>query len=391
MTIYFHNPGVIDLNVIRLMGVSVKETESPIGYFGTGLKFALATLLRTGHTVEIKAGDEILPIITKAEAVRGEEFHCVYIGTERLPFTTKLGRNWEPWQAFRELHSNALDEGGGSSDRPTDDDTVIIVDGDGIEDAFSKRHEIFLSTKPIESFCGVEVHRGGGRYVFYRGVRAGALPECGHFTYNITKKMDLSEDRNFKSLWDVEWAIETTLPAMPSKQVASEILLATDKWDGALTFSYCGAPSKEFIEVAASRRNDSTLPPSAQAILATHSQSVESYPECEIGPAFEMIIGDALALLRRLDCDLERSEIVATETLGPGVYGLYHIARDDIFLAKQALDNGVNFVAATLYEEWLHKRHKLKDKTRELQQFLFDRLVSVAQQIPANVEWESAA
>ena len=53
MTVYFANAGLIDLDVIRIMGVSVKTKDNPIGYFGTGLKFALSTLLRSGHKVTL--------------------------------------------------------------------------------------------------------------------------------------------------------------------------------------------------------------------------------------------------------------------------------------------------------------------------------------------------
>ena len=41
---------------IRTLGVSVKVGDSPIGYFGTGLKFALATILRKGGEIVLKRG-----------------------------------------------------------------------------------------------------------------------------------------------------------------------------------------------------------------------------------------------------------------------------------------------------------------------------------------------
>ena len=36
--IVFENPGEIDVAAISTFGVSVKETDNPIGFFGTGLK-----------------------------------------------------------------------------------------------------------------------------------------------------------------------------------------------------------------------------------------------------------------------------------------------------------------------------------------------------------------
>jgi len=74
MTIYFCNAEPIDLNAIALMGVSVKIGSSPIGYFGTGLKFSIATLLRTGHEVKLIRNGEVIPFAVDQETVRGELF-----------------------------------------------------------------------------------------------------------------------------------------------------------------------------------------------------------------------------------------------------------------------------------------------------------------------------
>ena len=47
--IVFENPGEIDIRSISTFGVSVKEGDNPIGFFGTGLKYAIVVLLRTGQ------------------------------------------------------------------------------------------------------------------------------------------------------------------------------------------------------------------------------------------------------------------------------------------------------------------------------------------------------
>jgi len=56
MTIAFQNDGELDLRLMATFGCSVKETNNPIGFFGTGLKYALAVLLRTGHKVTVHLG-----------------------------------------------------------------------------------------------------------------------------------------------------------------------------------------------------------------------------------------------------------------------------------------------------------------------------------------------
>ena len=65
MYVIFENPGEIDPLAIRTFGVSVKEGDNPIGFFGTGLKYALAILLRTGHQVSMQAGELTLAFGTK--------------------------------------------------------------------------------------------------------------------------------------------------------------------------------------------------------------------------------------------------------------------------------------------------------------------------------------
>ena len=49
----FVNSGEIDPLTITTIGVSVKEGENPFGVFGTGLKYSIAILLRTHHSVSI--------------------------------------------------------------------------------------------------------------------------------------------------------------------------------------------------------------------------------------------------------------------------------------------------------------------------------------------------
>jgi hypothetical protein len=49
----FSNPGTLELDFVKLMGVSVKESADPIGFFGTGLKYAMATALRLGGEMTI--------------------------------------------------------------------------------------------------------------------------------------------------------------------------------------------------------------------------------------------------------------------------------------------------------------------------------------------------
>lgn len=376
MTIYFANEGVIDLDTIRVMGVSVKTNDNPIGYFGTGLKFAIATLLRTGHKIELTAGDQRLEFTKKRKMIRGEEFDVVMMGDEMLPFTTELGKNWEVWQAYRELHANTLDEHGEVTNKKIHADTVISVDGVGIENEFRDRGRIFLQSEPIDIAGGVEIHHGRTRTIYYRGVRAGMLPEAANFTYNIIVEMALSEDRLFRSLWDVEWKIQQAIPVSTNSDIAAEILRSKNAWDSNLDFSFCHAPSKEFLAVAEQFKSDASTNQSAQRLLGKEQQRDGSFPPCKLSKREINQLIKAIKLISLLDCTVELEDIAICETLGVSVYGLYHKSKDQMFVARAALEMGTDFLAATIYEEWLHKEHKFEDESRDLQNFLFQKLIS---------------
>ena len=214
MTVYFANSGLIDLDVIRVMGVSVKTRDNPIGYFGTGLKFALSTLLRTGHTVELRRGGDVIQFTGRPAEVRGREVTRVFMGDEPLPFTTELGRNWDVWQAYREMHSNTLDEAGIISDQELSADTVFAVSGEAIQREYLNRDAIFIGGRPVASNEFLEVYPGPTQNVYYQGVRAGMLPKPSRFAYNFLCPMTLTEDRTFESQFTVQWKLAQLIPRL---------------------------------------------------------------------------------------------------------------------------------------------------------------------------------
>ncbi|WP_204777127.1 hypothetical protein, partial [Limosilactobacillus alvi] len=78
------------------------------------------------------------------------------------------------WAAFRELHSNVLDERGttyhASSYTPKENHTAFVVDGNEIEAAYHARDTIFLTTPVIAASESIARHNGTSEYVYYRGV-----------------------------------------------------------------------------------------------------------------------------------------------------------------------------------------------------------------------------
>lgn len=382
MTVYFANAGLIDLDVIRVMGVSVKTGPNPIGYFGTGLKFALSTLLRTGHRVVMTRGGEQIEFTAREALVRGKAVDRVFMGEEALPFTTDLGRNWEVWQAYRELHSNTLDEAGEISDQELSGDTVIAVEGDAIQREYINRDNIFASGKPIAANEFLEVRPGPSRHVYYRGVRAGTLPEELTFSYNLLCPMTLTEDRTFESQYTVQWKLAQLIPRLTHRGIHAQLLAKGDRWDQQLDFTMCGTPSQEFLDAAAATYTNMTSSNAARRVVDRDLQQRGVFPPARLGEETQQAFLQAFPHLFRLGASLSPEDVEVVESLGPGVMGLWHQERGQVFLAASTLDCGLETVVATLYEEWLHKAHGYQDESRALQTFLFQKLVAVSMGLP---------
>lgn len=56
--VQFRTPGLIPLEAFDTMGISAKVGDHPIGRFGTGLKYAVAVILREGGIIRLfRPGD----------------------------------------------------------------------------------------------------------------------------------------------------------------------------------------------------------------------------------------------------------------------------------------------------------------------------------------------
>jgi hypothetical protein len=107
------NDGVLDVSSLILIGASTKRgDDSKIGFFGSGNKYAIATLIRAEVPFKIFAGEKEIIISTEDVNFRGVEFKKILIDGQATSLTTDMGPQWEEWMAIREWVSNSIDEGG---------------------------------------------------------------------------------------------------------------------------------------------------------------------------------------------------------------------------------------------------------------------------------------
>lgn len=390
----FSNPGEIDPRLITTMGVNVKPGPSPIGYFGTGLKYAIAGTLRLGGRIWIWSGPRQFGFESRTERVRGKEFGFVEMTECRaripLAFTLDLGKDWKPWMLYRELYCNAKDEDGGVSlatELPAAQDglTEVIVDCPELLEAHENRGQWLLDSHPSWACPDLEVHSRALPGVFFRGVKVLDLLKAGIFTYNLLAPLSLSEDRTISGFQAIQIITRALAHYGAPKELLTEVLTAPEaNFEASLDWDYVyNRPEPEFIELVCKLRQDHATTVSKTAInLARRYVSEE---ELDIQPVeLTRIEQAALAratefLAKFLGITLEHP-VVPVDSLGHHwVLGL--ASKGKIYLPKATFGKGVKYLAATLLEEHLHLKLGLRDESRELQDWLFDRVVSLGEEL----------
>lgn len=389
--IVFENQGLIDVAAITTMGVSVK-TEGAIGYFGTGLKFSIATILRGGGSVVIWRGEERLEFGLEAVTIRGQEFELVTMNGQQLGFTSQLGRDWEPWMAYRELATNCQDEGGtvvkpgkapASMFGAKEGSTVIIVEG--LDDVWPERGTILLGSQPIAVNDVLEVHEGKSQYVYYRGVRIFTSPLPLAYTYNVLERMDLTEDRTAKAWYLVEVQLQRGIMRLHDKAIIRRILTCGELCaEHYMEFYSSGVNDQDFVDMARSltlggAAEHSLNPKVAESTRAQAARNMEPGTAASLTSAQQLMLDRATMMLEKGGFEVGDFPLVICETLGPGIHGLALDGK--IYLSLLPFGKGTREVAATLLEEFSHLKSGHGDETRSLQDWLFDRLLGQIEEI----------
>lgn len=395
-SILFRNAGVIDERSIRTFGISAKVGTNPIGYFGTGLKYAIAVLLREGCELELLADDKYYSFTKKKIEQRGKEFEIIIMNGVELPFTTELGKNWEVWQAFRELYCNALDEAGEASVSEQGEvinsvgETVFVARGPKIEEAYKMKDKIVLRLpdrlKISEGIDGVQIFDVPSNHLYYRGIRVGDLPAPAMLTYNIMSEMTLTEDRTLKNVQNGFNYLPRAVAGSADQTLLRRVLLAPrDSFEMSFDFSpliyYQGTTSEQFFSVLEReyKRNTDRLNKSAVQVLMKRlkDKKPKHYEPEALTPVETKQLERAKHVLYDLWPDMEDYKILVVKNLGEQTMGLADAADQTIVVSKRAFELGTKFLTSTLLEEFFHLKTGYNDHTRELQTYLFDSICTL--------------
>ncbi len=384
--IVFKNEGILDINSIITFGVSVKEKESAIGFFGTGLKYAIAVLLRNGCNISIKSGKEVYNFGTEELIVRGKSFPVITMNGDQLSFTTEYGKTWELWQAARELYSNCLDEGGVVTEEIDDSfpGTQVIVMGESFDLVWKERHTFLLSAPVLWANDKLEVCEGPSEYAYYQGIRAYTLPTRAKFTYNLKTHQKLTEDRALANWWGAQFELTWALASCDNREILESVIInnpedGEDWLEAGFSFDnlHTGAALNELVGFHIRNKTEGLN----KTLLkeAMNRSLLESTPEeyaHNLSQEDVTTIKDAIEMVLRAGFDTTTYTIGVVESLGEGETSW--AAEDKIYVSRLAMDAGAKKVAAIILLSILKIENGLYTESAEMQEYLLDLVIKLA-------------
>ena len=393
MTIYFQTPDTFDLRGLTVFGAHAKpNSDSPIGHFGTGLKFAIATLARAGCSIRLTDPSTGLDVrvISSSGNFRGTEIGELALQGSinmPLPFTFELGKNWTPLMAYRELVSNVRDEKGTFGPQPKNPHSgfTIEISGFAIEEAYASHDKMFFDNPVvIEDFGNFQVcERHSEPGVFYRGVRVADFG-VGKFTYNFLAPVRLTEDRTCDS-GTLEYFIAHKLGKTTNERIMKELMHmpkgeeynAPNEWNKAYPFEWrvqlatIGTP----LATAIIERFEQGHPVNPRTLgLAMRVLQKKTQRKTYTPSASQLeMLAEAKRVLEANDIALrhEPKFYISTES---AYHGQADMKEDELILHEGAFENGLEHLISVLYEEHLHLTRGLDDNSRAMQTYLLMRL-----------------
>jgi len=402
------NNGEVDINAFRLMGATTKD-NTKIGYFGSGIKYALASALRMNIPIQIFSGEKEIKITLRKTKMRDHQFKIICINGTPTSITTQMGRDWEPWFIFREFYCNAIDEGGesiGISKTPQGikgKTKIYIGFTDDIKDVFtSKDHYFSTARDPIyeNNICKI-FNRIDEKMIIYRkGVKVFGE---GNSLYDYDfKNIEINESReasDFEVKWNIiqfwkQFATENTLAYLINNHECLEFNLDwglrlggfSETWLNYLKdkviipYEHSGyfaddlseyhvtLPHKLCIELHKAFGNKLTI----RGMIDNNSKIIE----VPMKEREKLLLQNAIEFLKQsyyfsdIDKDFPiKSAILDIGTLGQFDNGVIYLS-DDLFI------KGKKEVIRTLIEEYVHAKTKSPDRTRAMQNELIEIIVS---------------
>lgn len=424
--ILIQNDGEIETNSFELIGASTKRNdETKIGFFGSGLKYSIAFMMRSNIDFKIFSGTKEMVFTTKSESLKEQTFDRICINGIPTSYTTTMGPTWEyQWFVLREIYCNAIDEGTcqlvKSTDTvsPSEGKTRIYIElTDKLQEVISnwdkyfsderepsfivpQVHTSYLSSKVSDQ--EIKVYRKTNGSLFRKGVMI-YTNEKYLFDYEVSHA-DINEDRTAKNAHAVSYCFVSMMASFCNENYVSSVLrdnesaeymalrgtsnytVVSDRW---IQFSHDyllvikESSGKYAAKIQESPKEVLLIPSSFALDLKKQVPEINilgmgkvigdlSMEEIQLTPKMQFLLKEVIAALKEMKYEVPYDVSVA-EFKEDNILGKADVPNKRIYIADKTFDMGRRELALTLMEEAEHIRSGAGDETREFQTHIFSQ------------------
>lgn len=427
--ILIQNDGEIESNSFELIGASTKRDEKgKIGFFGSGLKYSIAYMMRKGIGFKIYSGMKEFFFTTKSEFIKDKSFERICINGVSTSYTTTMGPTWtHDWFVLREIYCNAIDEGSCTLVKETEmvqpaaGKTRIFVElTDTLRDVianwdayFADEREVLFKSDPIyTAFLGttdgahtqsVSILAKTEGTLYRRNIRVSQNPDY-LYDYSVDF-VDINEDRTAKNTSAMGYVIVNLMGNFVSEEYVASVLrmaaeakppfeyrcLSTtdansfsEKWvqfceDNLLVVKEISG--KYVTQINVSKKEVFYIPghfakalkrsqPGVKILGMGNAIGNHAYNEADVTPKMQYLLKEVLHSLEQMGYNVQ-FEITVADFDNERIMGLADMEKKRILLADTTFDAGRRMIAMTIMEENEHLISGKSDESREFQDHLF--------------------
>lgn len=431
--ILIQNEGEIETNSFELIGASTKRDEKgKIGFFGSGLKYSIAYMMRKCIDFKIFSGLTELRFTTVKEQLKGKDFERICINGKQTSYTVTMGPTWkEDWFVLREIYCNALDEGNCTIVKntehvsPSEGKTRIYIElTDALANVIAQwdsyfadeRVPLFVSDPVYTCYLGSEydqittqkisVYQKTNGTLYRRGIRVDHN-ERRLFDYGADG-VSINEDRTARHSGATSYIVVNLFASFANEGYIKSILrtgendkhcheygqlytsdmyeCVSDKW---VDFSQQNIlvvkeRAGKWTEQLQASRKDVFLVPSLLARSLKAGQPTMNilgmgniinntgFNDADSSPKMNFLLKEVLRSLSEMKYEVP-FEISVVDFDDEKTLGQADIEAKKIYLSTTLFDMGRREIASAIMEETEHIKSKAADETRQFQTHIFSQ------------------